>query len=723
MTDHAATSVRYVQIAPTGGDSSTIRTFSRRLVNVPRPFDETVAMLRSLPAEDPATMPVDRWQLRAMLIEGRSAVPIASRVPDGARGSLTVVGELARFDALRRADTDLSNATFWSLPDLPPEPAAPGIVLLVPDMLDSESTMAVVSALTAAGHSVVPFVEFDGRGWLGSLIAPDAPVTLRDVTARLAANADMWPGSSGDRVCELGDGPERSELRWMAAVIGVELQRYLDGKPLLSAGHLLELDPSTLSIVRHPVLPWPVGDPGPAVPEGRFDPMSLVDDRAGVINRLNRFHHHPDIPQRLVSVHAHVSRMRKLTPWQTDTTTAGTSFDGEEFARQAASGEAVERYCGNIVQPKLLREASWSELTGTGEHAVDPDSLVLFSDTQYAAAGFPFTRFTRDLRTFWVRGRSLTHGRPTWLPASLSYPNWHSGPYEATPPIANPYFAGLAAGPNLEFAIVSALQEIVERHATMIWWSNAQPLPSIREFPPALAALWDGAPARAGQRAWLIPLPNEFGIPVMAGVVEHPVDRLLTAGFAARSNPQQAAQKAWAEALTLQDGARNLDRPEGGYRQAIKRGDVPGKYIKPWRGDRRYLDDYRPDFRDVVDLTCQLQIFLDPRAAEHVRPWIDTPAGPRISDVPAMADGTLRGYARSLESKGYEVFFADLTTRDVAATGLRVVRVFVPGLIGNFAAAFPYQGKGRLRDAAVELGWRSAPLAEEEINVFPLPHA
>jgi ribosomal protein S12 methylthiotransferase accessory factor len=52
-----------------------------------------------------------------------------------------------------------------------------------------------------------------------------------------------------------------------------------------------------------------------------------------------------------------------------------------------------------------------------------------------------------------------------------------------------------------------------------------------------------------------------------------------------------------------------------------------------------------------------------------------------------------------------------------------VVRVFVPGLIGNFCAAFPYQGKGRLRDAAVELGWRSAPLAEEEINVFPLPHA
>jgi ribosomal protein S12 methylthiotransferase accessory factor len=415
--------------------------------------------------------------------------------------------------------------------------------------------------------------------------------------------------------------------------------------------------------------------------------------------------------------------MRRSGPWRTDRTTAGTSFESEHNARQAAIGEAVERYCGNLIQPGLLRRASWRELTEAGEYALDPDSLVLFSEKQYAAAGFPFTRFTADLETFWVAGRSLTRDRPAWLPASLSYANWHTGPYEVTPPIANLYFAGLAAGPDLDFAITSALQEIVERHASMVWWSNAQPLPSIRAFPPDLAALWDGAIARAGQRAWLIPLPNQFGIPVMAGIVEHTGDGLFTAGFAARSDPRQAALKAWAEALTLQDGARNLDRSGGGYRQAIERGEVTDKHIKPWRADRRYLDDYRPDFRDVVDLMCQLQIFLDPRAAEHVRPWVDTPAGPSIDDVPTMPDSSLRGYTQAIESKGFEIFYADLTTRDVASAGMRVVRVFVPGLIGNFSAAFPYQGKGRLRAAAVELGWRPTPIAEEEINTFPLPHA
>ncbi len=388
-----------------------------------------------------------------------------------------------------------------------------------------------------------------------------------------------------------------------------------------------------------------------------------------------------------------------------------------------ALGEAVERYSGNIIQADLLCEATWHELMARGEHAVVPDDLVLFSEMQYKAPGFPFLPFTRDLRIFWVRGRSLTRNCPAWIPASLSYANWRGGGFEDTAPLANVYFAGLAAGPDLEFAIVSGLQEIVERHITMVWWANAQPLPAIRDVPASLRALWECAPEAAGQRAWLIPLPNEFGIPVFAGVVEHIKDQLLTIGFAARSEPRQAALKAWAEALTLQDGARNLNLERGGFRQAAARGDVSAAYVKPWRADRRYLDDYRPDFRDVVDLMCQLQIALDPRAAEHVRPWVDTTREGALTDIRSLPDSSLRTYASVIESAGFEIFYADLTTPDVSRTGMRAIRVMVPGLIGNYAAAFPYQGGGRLRDVAVELGWRAFSLGEESINVFPMPHA
>jgi ribosomal protein S12 methylthiotransferase accessory factor len=504
-----------------------------------------------------------------------------------------------------------------------------------------------------------------------------------------------------------------------------DMSRYCVGEVPLSHGYLLELELSTLSVLRHPVLPLPLkkAENLSAAHVQKYPQSALVDSCTGVISALRRFEHHSSIPPRLVSMHAHVSNINKLGEWHTDRVTAGTSFADADLARRPAIGEAVERYSGSLIQANLLRESSWLQITADHELALDPQDLVLFSDRQYDAPGFPFVRFERDLKVHWVRGRSVTRDTPAWLPASLCYGNWYLGQYKDSPPLANTYFAGLAAGPSLESAIVSALQEIVERHITMIWWANRHPLPSVRSFPPELAGIWSGKPEVAEQRAWLIPLPNEFGIPVMAGFVEHSREKILTAGFAARSDPREAALKAWAEALTLQDGARNLDRPDGGYRQAMRRGEVGGSFIKPWRADRLYLDDYRPDFRDAVDLMCQLQIHLDPRAADQVRPWADTLATTSLDDVPALPGSSLQDYVSVIEREGYEIFYADLTTPDVALCGMYVVRVMVPGLVCNFSSAFPYQGRGKLRRAAVELGWRGGALDEDEINLFPLPHA
>jgi ribosomal protein S12 methylthiotransferase accessory factor len=257
----------------------------------------------------------------------------------------------------------------------------------------------------------------------------------------------------------------------------------------------------------------------------------------------------------------------------------------------------------------------------------------------------------------------------------------------------------------------------------MIWWANAQPLPAVQQ-PAILRDLWAGTPARTGQRAWLIHLDNEFGVPVMAGVVENVSDQLLTIGFAARQSPVDAALKAWAEALTLQEGCRDLLNPTGGYRRSVQRADINGRFVKPYRPDRRYLDDYRSDFRDVVDLMCQLQLHLDPRAVARVRSWIDLPARRAWEDLPYLTDGTLETYRKIVEARGFEIYYADVTTPDIAATGMFVVRVIIPGTVPNFAAAFPFQGRrGRLRESAVSLGWRASPLPEEEINIFPMPHA
>ena len=139
-----------------------------------------------------------------------------------------------------------------------------------------------------------------------------------------------------------------------------------------------------------------------------------------------------------------------------------------------------ERYCANntlACDPSEL--ISYADLIAGCADAVDPESLVLYSERQYAQPGFPFVPFTRDLKVRWVKGRNLTKDTDAWLPASLVHMNWHMGPFAQDPIVNYQHFAGVAAGPSAEFAIVSAIEEVVERDAMMTWWSNRHRLPAV----------------------------------------------------------------------------------------------------------------------------------------------------------------------------------------------------------------------------------------------------
>jgi ribosomal protein S12 methylthiotransferase accessory factor len=93
-----------------------------------------------------------------------------------------------------------------------------------------------------------------------------------------------------------------------------------------------------------------------------------------------------------------------------------------------------------------------------------------------------------------------------------------------------------------------------------------------------------------------------------------------------------------------------------------------------------------------------------------------------LDELPCLPTRGLGDYRARVEAAGYEIFFADVTTPDVAATGLHVTRTLVPGLIANSAAAFPYLGRGVAQESGVRLGWRTAPLAESELTTLPIPH-
>ncbi len=570
----------------------------------------------------------------------------------------------------------------------------------------------------------VPWIPVElgrGRLWVGPLVTPGVGASYEDAAARRLAAAReprvhrllrrFPPG--GDQ----GPAPERLPALLDAGLdVLADACESLDSSAGPEAAHgdvLHEIVPGADGVehLRHPVLPMP----GRRTRYRDHSREHLIDERTGIVLRVREVDHHPRAPRSLMTRQADVADIRAVTPWANNILCQGSAFSDAAGARLAALGESVERYCGNVLDTLPVTWGSYDELRRRGLPVLDPRELVLYSEEQYAAPGFPFVPLSRDLRVHWVHGRWIADDSPVLVPASLVYVNWYSAGLAAAPPTNFCSFAGIAAGPDEAFAVRSALEEIIERHATMVWWLNAHPLPAVTGL--------GGPVIEPPCRATYLNLDNEFGVPVAAAIVHDDDARLVNIGFSARPRFRQGAVKALTEAFTLQEGSRDLLRSDGLHWKVMAAGELNGRAFKPWRRDRRYLDDFRSDMHDCDDLMVQQQVYLDPRAGRAMSSLLEPSTHRDRATVPDIAGDPADHYRCALERHGIGAIVVDITTPDVASTGMRVVRVIAPGTVGNAPAAFPYLGRRRVQDLAVELGWRERALDEDRLNYFPLPHA
>ncbi|UFU01923.1 YcaO-like family protein [Ruania suaedae] len=550
--------------------------------------------------------------------------------------------------------------------------------------------------------------------WVGPFVTPGVGASYEDLADRRTAAAYDAQAHRALRTPAVG-GDAGHPPRHLAEALSQALEILTTHQGEGDAVWEIATDATTRS---HPVLPLP----GRVLSASREHTIAdLIDPLTGLVQRTRDVTHHPSIPPALATAQSDVCTMRRVSRWANNTSCQGAAFGDPDQARASAVGEAAERYCGNLLDTLPVTVGSYAGLRRRGMRVLDPAALVLYSPEQYATPGFPFAELTPDLEVHWVPGRSLTTGEELLVPASMVYVNWFTAGYSAAPVTNFCPFAGIAAGPTMDYAITSALEEIIERHVTMVWWLNGHPFDATE--PGELARVWDEVGPEHGQRPSLIMLDNEFGVPVAAGVLHNDLETLVNVGFACRDTPEAAAAKAWTEACTLQEGSRDLLRADGAHWDAMSRGELNSRSFKPWRADRRYLDSYRADMRDCDDLMVQQQVHLDPRAVARVAPLLERPVTRTLADTPSLPGRTPAAYRSALEQAGHEVIVVDITSPDVASTGMRVVRAIVPGTVGNAPAAFPFLGGRRVQDLAVELGWRRHRLAESDLNHFPIPHA
>ncbi|MFC4068958.1 YcaO-like family protein [Actinoplanes subglobosus] len=417
----------------------------------------------------------------------------------------------------------------------------------------------------------------------------------------------------------------------------------------------------------------------------------LTGHRTGIIRRLTRRATPAHFPVSWTIVDSFLSDTTVFGPYPADSAGAGYAFADEPRAFAAAVGEAVERYCGNLVPPGLPTGPA-TEIPD----AVDPAGLALFSAAQYERAGFPCRPLTADLPIPWARATDLKTGGGTAVPASLVWVNHPGGPL--THPVVQ---AGLATGSSFDDAVWSGLCEVVERDAMTMVWTGRGTLTPVE--PPRRVRRLARPPLHA---RWFV-FPHETGLPVVGALVRDETTGYHALGMGAGSDPQACAVKALGEALQLLLLLGDYDRPDSGFGRAAEGAGSP---LKPWRPARDYATTYRADFADVVDYGCHLQLHLDPEIQRRFEAELATATGdgePDWDPPSATADLVDR-----IAATGHRALTADVTTADVRAAGLHVVRVLVPGYYTNAPAGLPLLGGTRL----------PAQLAGRAPRLLPLPH-
>lgn len=271
-------------------------------------------------------------------------------------------------------------------------------------------------------------------------------------------------------------------------------------------------------------------------------------------------------------------------------------------------GEAAERYAAAIYNPDdfVVSEAP--------ADAILPQEIYPFSADQMNDSEFPFSK-TGKLS--WKMGIDLRTGKSRYAPAFCVYMPF-------TPRLGDVVYGpsmstGLAAGPNLEWALSSALLEVIERDVFMNWWLSK-----------GEAGLTDG----------VLNIKNTFGVPVAAKLIDGDV---LSVGVSAGTKWDDAADHANIEALLGQSYVRALTR------RASQQGQVTD------------FSDHARFYTDHLEHQKFLKKMFNPAA-------IYTSSKDVINPLQVLLN------------QGFNPWYCDITPVDLKSIGVTVVRALVPGL-------------------------------------------
>jgi ribosomal protein S12 methylthiotransferase accessory factor len=427
--------------------------------------------------------------------------------------------------------------------------------------------------------------------------------------------------------------------------------------------------------------------------------MPLVDGKVGIIRSLQRIARGDDEPEPPILYHAVLSNFDFRSGEAADREAIGKGLT-DSAAKGGAIGEAIERYCAAHTGLAKSQRASLNDLRLRPTAAIGPAECVLYSESQYRNGSVPFSPFADDLPINWTLGVELPDGAPVWLPEVLTYlstsgssPNEHFCPSTSN---------GLAAGSDLDSAVLAGLCELAERDAFLITWLNRLPVDHIDAGTSGPVAAICRHYQRFGIAIVLAALVTDLPLyAVMALAIDRDRPPACVVGFGCDLDPERAAAKALFEISQLRPAVvRHIASAPG----------FPAEY-----GDVRTIRDHSMFFAAPTNLG-EIEFLITPRRI--------IPMAGLVNHATDSMAGDLALCVSALRTAGCRIAYADLTTPDVAAFPIRVVRTIATGLQPiHFGFGMERLGGRRLFELSSKLGYAESIRNESELNRCPHPMA
>lgn len=421
--------------------------------------------------------------------------------------------------------------------------------------------------------------------------------------------------------------------------------------------------------------------------------QAVVSPKAGIIRRLIDLPLQPDEADLFISAATcttpqYFSRNDKPAQLNYKVQANGVGFTREECL-WSVIGEACERYASGVY---FEDEFTTATITEMGDAGVDMRKFIAYGDEQYSTPGFPFLPVDNDSPLRWAVGKSLKDGREVYLPACQI---WMGCIPELPGEMFLPQIStGQGAGATLTQAILSGLNEVIERDAFTCAWLLKQSAPRLtfalestrRE--PRLAALLD----MPGLDVSVFDITTDIGVACYLTLLKNERTEEVAVGASANRCRMTALVKSVMEAHHTRNWTLELARDQ----QAVSE-------------------------QAISDFEHHVRFYLQPGQFHRLQFLYQGPPAPfEAAAEEESMEQKLAASLALLEQAGFEAFYVDITPADLASIGIHAVKVIVPGLQPlHVGYGTEHRDDRRLKEVAAHWGLAWPRPLNQDPHPFP----